>query len=141
MQARVSENIKSDIVNWLKREKPKPYLCEACAAELRQNQTSPETSSVRFVGPVLVRRMPSYHILALPAFCGLFIGEGVDAIIPGFIEEFRRLEGHKGFWFATLVQDNLGRESLLQAIEAAKQDFDPTVRQTAHELERKVREN
>jgi hypothetical protein len=141
MQARVSENIKSDIVNWLRQEEPKPYLCEACAAELRQYQTSTETDPARFVGPVLVRKMPSYHVLALPAFCGLFIGEGVDANIPGFIEEFRRLEGQKGFWFATLVQDNLDRESLLQGIEAAKQDFDPTVRKTAHELERKVREN
>ena len=131
MQARVSENIKSDIVHWLKREKAKPYFCEACAAELRQNQTSTQSCPARFVGPVLV----------LPAFCGLFIGEGVDAIIPGFIEEFRRLEGQKGFWFATLVQDNLDRESLLQAIEAAKQDFDPAVRKTAHELERKVRQD
>jgi hypothetical protein len=141
MQARVSENIKGDILNWLTRRKPKPDLCEACAAELRQYQTTTDAISTRFAGPVLVKRMPSYHVLALPAFCGLFIGEGVDANIPGFVEEFRRLAGQKGFWFATLVQDNLDRESLLQAIEAAKQDLDPTVRKTAHELDRKVRED
>jgi hypothetical protein len=80
-------------------------------------------------------------VLGLPGFCGLYIGEAVDTNIPRFVEEFRRLEGQKGFWFATLVQDDLDRESLLQAIEAAKQDFDPTVRENAHKLERKVRED
>ncbi|MBE0542813.1 MAG: hypothetical protein IH623_15785 [Verrucomicrobia bacterium] len=141
MNAHTSENIKSDILNWLTRRKQKPDLCEACATELRQYQTAIDKISTRFAGPVLVRTMPSYQVLALPAFCGLVIGEAVDANIPRFVEEFRRLEGQKGLWFATLVQDDLDLESLLQAIEAAKQDFDPTVRENAHKLERKVRED
>jgi hypothetical protein len=141
MQARVSESIKSDIVNWLKREKPKPYLCEACATELRQNQTSTQSCSARFVGPVLVRKMPLYHVLALPAFCGLFIGDPLDAHIAGFTDRFRQLEGQKGIGYAMFVQEGLDRASLLEAIAAAKQDFDPTVRETAHELERKVHQN
>jgi len=141
MHAHTSENIKSDIVHWLKREKPKPYLCEACATELRQYQTSTDTISTRFVGPVLVRAMPSYHVLALPAFCGLFIGDVVEGEIPQFIKRFRELQGQHGPWFAMYVKEHLERESLLQAVEAAKQDVDPLVREAAHELERKVRGN
>lgn len=141
MHAHSSENIKSDILNWVTRKKPKPDLCEACATELRQYQTTAGTTSTRFVGPVLVRTMPSYHVLGLPGFSGLYIGEAVDANIPRFVDAFRRLEGQMELWFATLVQDDLDRESLLQAIEAAKQDFDPTVRENAHKLERKVRED
>ena len=139
MHAHTSENIKSDVVHWLKREKPKPYLCEACATELRQYQTSTDTISTRFEGPVLVRAMPSYHVLALPAFCGLHIGDSVEPEIPRFLEGFRKLNGQQGPWFATLVQEYLDHESLLQSIEAAKTDIDPTVREAARKLERQVR--
>jgi hypothetical protein len=138
MNAHVSENIKSDFLIWLKRGKSMPLLCEACAAELRQNQTSTNTVSTRFIGPVLVRTMPSYHVLALPAFSGLYIGDSVDTETTEFIKRFRKLQGERGPWFAMNVQESVKRESLLQAIAAAKLDIDPTVRWAANELEHEV---
>jgi hypothetical protein len=139
MYAHASTEVWHDIVNWWHREKPKPLLCEACATELDNYRTATNAISTRFAGPVLVRDMPAYHVLALPGFCGLYIGDSVEWEIPGFLKAFRGLEEHKFNWAASFSKESTDRQSLLRSIEAAKKDFDPLVRHAAGELEREVR--
>ena len=140
--ASTSENVTSDIVSWLKRQKPKPDFCGGCTNELRQSQTSTNTTSMRFVGPVLVRTMPSYQVLSLPGLCGLYILNSLEKELPRFIDEFRNRAGqvvHQKELGITAFASDEKRDSVLQAIEAAKQDPFPAVRKVAAQLEVKVR--
>jgi len=141
MEAGTSDDIRRDIMGWLKRAKPRPPFCDACASELRGSRTSGEDTRTSFAGPVLVRRMPSYQVLSLPGFCGLYIVDAVEAEVPEFIAQFRKLPSGKGkgIWDTARVRGNHGRESVLQAIEAAKRDVDPNVCTAARKLERSVR--
>jgi hypothetical protein len=138
MNARTSVKIKNDILSWPKREKPKPILCDGCVAELRQSQKS-VGPPMRFVGPVLVRKMPLYQVLSLPQFSGLYIVDSIEATVPRFIEEFRHLPDHAGPWHTAYASRQQSRESVLQAIEAAKGDIDPFIRAAARRLEVAVR--
>ena len=141
MNGHVSEGVKSDVMNWLRREKPKPTLCEACATELRRSHTSEEEILRRFAGPALVRRMPSYQVLSLPQFSCLCIDDSLETVLPKFIEAFRTMPRPEGPCTGFLVnKSEQNEESRLQAIEAAKQDVDPAVRAAAVALERHVRE-
>jgi len=141
MEAGTSDDIRRDIMGWLKRKKPRPPFCDACAAELRGSRTSGENTRTSFAGPVMVRRMPSYQVLSLPGFCGLYIVDAVEAEVPEFIAQFRKIPSGetKGIWDTARVRGNQSRESVLQAIEAAKRDVDPNVCTAARKLERSVR--
>jgi hypothetical protein len=142
MGGRMSEKIRSDMMRWLKREKPKPNLCVPCAAELRQFQRSVDAKiTTRFAGPVLVRRMPSYQVLSLPGFCGLYIVDSIDEEVPRFLLEFRKLPGQTEVRLTARASGQQGTESVLQAIAAAKKDVDPAVRAAARLLENRFRES
>jgi hypothetical protein len=57
---------------------------------------------------------------------------------PGFMEEFRKIADQTGVRL-TAHTSGRQRELVLHAIEAAKEDIDPYVREAARELERVVR--
>jgi hypothetical protein len=137
--ASVSENIRSDVLSWLKREKAKPGFCEGCAAELRQARGSVSGVALRFAGPVLVRTMQSYQVLSLPGLCGLYIVDSLETELPKFIEEFRSRNGlvsrQEELWFSGYAKTEKGREFVLSAIAEAKQDVVPEIRKVALQLE------
>jgi hypothetical protein len=139
----VSQNVKGDIRAWLKREKPTPDFCDGCTAELRQSQASSDRTTLRFIGPVTVRAMPFYQVLALPGACRLYLGESIEAEAPNFIAEWRRQEdsasGRENSWLSFKGETGQDLESLLPAIEAAKQDPEGAVRWLALQLEGAVR--
>ena len=139
----VSENVKGDIMSWLKGEKPKPDFCEGCSAELRHSQGSTNETAMRFVGPVLVRSMPAYQVLSLPGACRLYIGHSLEAEVPRFIAEWRSQGGstsrQEALWLSYYGEVEHDTDSLLPAVEAAKQDAVPAVREAASELETALR--
>jgi hypothetical protein len=139
----VSANIESDVMTWLKREKPQPEFCGDCTAELRQYQTSAQGTAMRFIGPVLVRTMPSYQVLCLPAACRLWIGQSLEAEVPKFIAEWRSQRAspshQEALWLSYSGEFEDDPDSLLPAIEAAKQDAVPAVREAASEMETDLR--
>ena len=139
--ASVSENVKSDIFTWVKSGKPKPELCEDCAAELRHAQASDADPSTRFGGPVLVRTTPFYQVLLLPGACGLYIVDSLQTELPQFVAEWRNRDKdatrREELWVSGKVDTQ--ESHALQALEAAKNDPIESVRKMALELERNVR--
>jgi len=86
--------------------------------------------------------MPSYQVLSLPGFCGLYIVNSLESELPRFIDEFRKRTGdfvHQKEPGITAFASYQDRDLVLQAIEAAKQDPFPAVRKIAAQLEVKVR--
>jgi hypothetical protein len=50
-------------------------LCQKCLAELAEDSKQPPPTNLCFVGPVLVRTEPGYHVLSLPSRAKVIVGE------------------------------------------------------------------
>jgi len=50
-------------------------LCQKCLAELAEDSKQPPLTNLCFVGPVLVRSEPGYHVLSLPGRAKVIVGE------------------------------------------------------------------
>ncbi len=141
--ASLSQNISSDIGARLRRQKPRPDFCDACTAELRTLRESTVESTMRFVGPVLVRNMGSYQVLSLPGACRLYIGDSRETGIAQFLEQWRHPDPsilpEEELWFSGRAESSRNVESLFPAIEAAKQDPVPPIRNVAIKLEQSLR--
>ncbi len=136
--ASLSENISSDIGAWLTRQKPKPDFCDACTDELRGFRESMVKTTMRFVGPVLVRNMGSYQVLSLPGACRLYVGDSLETAIAQFLKEWRHpddtVPAEPELWFSGRAESSQSLESLFPGIEAAGQDPIPPIRKVAANL-------
>ncbi len=80
---------------WLPGRKQSP-LCAECMAELKQPSTQAPSSNWRYVGPVLVRSEPDYHVLSLPDRVGLIVGALADRDCQDFVAAMRPQTAGKG---------------------------------------------
>ena len=64
-------------------------LCGRCEAEMAENSRLPAPSNLRFVGPVLVRSEAGYHVLSLPRFVQVLVGDLTEQDCRDFAAEAR----------------------------------------------------
>lgn len=79
--------LKFQVGRWLTFRDPitQHELCADCRAALQNATTNAAPSNLRFMGPVLVRTEPGYHVLTLPDHAGLLIGELTDQDYDEFV--------------------------------------------------------
>jgi hypothetical protein len=125
------------VIPWLKDKRPKAALCADCEAELQQRKGLTATNQMRFVGPVLVRTMPTYSVFSLPGCHALCAGDSIDEHVQAFLKEFRKrfatANGKMEHWFRYDVQFE---EALPTVVQAALEDPSPDIRHLARHMQK-----
>ena len=125
------------VIPWLKSKRPKAALCAGCEGELKQRRSVTTTNQVRFVGPVLVRTMPSYSVFSLPGCHALCAGDSIDEHVEAFLKEFKERfansNGKMERWFRYDVQFD---EALPTVVQAALEDPSPDIRYLARHMQK-----
>jgi hypothetical protein len=64
-------------------------LCEQCKADLNKSRTSPPSTNLAFVGPVLIRSETNYSVATLPGQVALFTGPLTNFNLTRFFQRMR----------------------------------------------------
>ncbi|PWU11350.1 MAG: hypothetical protein C5B50_23465 [Verrucomicrobia bacterium] len=112
-------------------------LCADCQADLHWGRTSAPPTNLHFVGPVLVRSEPGYHIATLPCQQKFFSGPVSKLNVAEFVQQMRqdRARGARREWWTRSWLDlNEPREewpAQVAGLEHTKEDPLETVRQVS----------
>jgi hypothetical protein len=133
----VSKNLMSDLGAWIKGGEPKSGFCEDCTVELKQFRSATNRSTMRFVGPVLVRTEPAYRVLALPQACCLYVGDSLETEVVDFLASWRKRDPQERCWLNFSCATDHDRA--LSAVASAARDPEESVRRITVGLERALR--
>jgi hypothetical protein len=114
-------------------------LCDQCQADLRNGTNAGPAANLRFLGPMLVRSEPDYHVLSLPSEIKLFSGDLSNFDRSKFIDQARsdgkRVTGRftQRVW-ADFGEQESELEQRLNRLGEARTDCDWLVRHATTQL-------
>jgi hypothetical protein len=136
----MNEKARMGFLSWLVgRERPQYQhdLCDRCKSELEGYRALHPDPGLGFLGPVLVRSEGDYHVLSLPGFVELYVGQ-LESLMPASVlKDARRVAANLedgGVWVS--YRTELGEERDYAALTAALRHacYDP------YELVRRIAE-
>ncbi|MFT7512257.1 MAG: hypothetical protein ACI9QL_001465 [Candidatus Omnitrophota bacterium] len=119
-----------------------PWLQKGpCLADLQAYRTQPAPVNLRFLGPYFVRSEKAYHVLTLPGFAYIHVGD-LDTIDREHLRSARKQatgasSEQNGFFISTGAMD---LETTERVIPLLRQDPYSAIRPIAGDLQRKVDE-
>ena len=121
-------------------------LCTRCSAQLVESSKQSPPANLRFVGPVLVRSEPGYHVLSLPSRVKLIVGDLTDEDCQEYAATVHHetnppdMDGNALRWEAFAKEETLNDSAKAQEIiHRAKADPYDIVRTAAETLEEAVK--
>lgn len=139
MQASISFHIS----RWLTLRDPitQHEFCADCRADLQAQATGPAAVNLRFIGSVMVRTEPGYHVLSLPGHAKLQVGPVTDADCAAFAAWVKAgPENPRDDSLRYQVKvTGVGIEELTEVINRAKKDPLELIRQATEALEKAVK--
>lgn len=135
--------LKFQVSRWLTFRDPitQHELCADCRADLQAQAAGPAPGNLRFVGSVLVRSEPGYHVLSLPGHAKLQVGPLTDADCATFAAWAKAGPENPrddSLRYQATVTD-MDVDKLAEVIGRAKQDPLDIIRQATEALEKAVK--
>jgi hypothetical protein len=135
----MNEKARMGFLRWLVgRDRPRYQhdLCDRCKGELESYKTLRPDPDLGFLGPLMVRSEGDYHVLSLPGFVELYIGQ-IEWLIPASVlEDARQLSVNLrdgGVWvnYRVALAEDRDYEALAAALRHACHDPYELVRRIA----------